>query len=91
LAAFFFGVKSAITVSMSKTSVIEETVVERIRQKLRKQNRDLRVATAEKQKELNLGRYYTIGPDGAVTDPDVDLELFARDINVLDPGEELKG
>ena len=76
---------------MAKTPVTEEAVVERIRQKLREQKRDLCVATPEKQKELKLGRYYTIGPEGAVTDPDVDLESLARDIKVLEPWEELEG
>jgi hypothetical protein len=75
---------------MAKTLVTEEVVVERIRQVLRKQNRDLRVATPEKQKELKLGRYYTVGPEGAVTDPDVNLEELARDIGVMKPGEEIK-
>lgn len=91
LAVFFFGMKSATTISMAKIPVREKAVVERIQQKLRKQGRDLRVATPEQQKELKVGRYYTVGPEGAVTDPDVDLELLARDINVLEPSEELKG
>jgi len=75
---------------MAKTPVTEKVLVERIRQKLQKQDRDLCVATPEKQKELKLGRYYTVGPDGAVTDPDVELELLARDVGVLNPSEELK-
>jgi hypothetical protein len=74
---------------MVKSSVSEEAVVERIRQVLRKQNRDLRVATPEQQKGLKLGRYYTVGPEAAVTDPDVELELLARDIHVRH-GKSLK-
>jgi hypothetical protein len=49
---------------MTKTPVTEKAVVERIRQKLREQNRDLCFATPEKQKELKLGRYYTVGLGG---------------------------
>jgi hypothetical protein len=50
--------------SHDKDSVTEKAVVERIRQKLREQNSDLCFATPEKQKELKLGRYYTVGLGG---------------------------
>lgn len=42
--------KSAIMVNMAKTAVTEEAVTARIQQVLRKQDRDLRVATPERQK-----------------------------------------
>jgi hypothetical protein len=70
-------------------TIPESEVAQRIRRKLRNTDYMLRKTRGERQ-QVDCGRYYVIDVElNALLWPDVDLEVYARELGVLRENESL--
>ena len=72
-----------------KSPVSRKALLQRLRRFLKSRGEDLRLANSDQRKQLGLGRYYTVGANGAL-DKDVNIEALARELKLLEPWERLK-
>jgi len=68
----------------------ERTLIARVRRTLRKAGEDLRISTPEQRKAAGFGKYHLLDSEGII-DKDVDIEVLARELSVLQPWETFSG
>jgi len=70
--------------------VSEKAVFRRVEDALRAQGLSLRACSSKAARRVELGRYYTVRVGtGYVDSTYVDLNAWARDLNLLDPHEHM--